>query len=99
MLALYTPIEIVELIAKKVEASRIEKNLTQKELALKAGITYGSYRNFLDLHKISLSSFLAILHTLDLLSEIEALTKIQKPQTIQELKEKSKVKKRVRKGS
>jgi transcriptional regulator with XRE-family HTH domain len=96
MLQLNTPIEIIELLAKKIEAVRIDKNITQKELALRAGITYGTYRNFIDIHTISLVNFIAILHTLDLLSELEQLTKIQKPTTIAELKAENKTRKRVR---
>ncbi len=98
MLELYTQNEIIEILAKKIENSRIRKDITQKELAQKAGITYGSYRNFLDIQKISLKNFLSILHVLGLMSEIEELTKIEKPKTIEELKKSKEVKKRVRKG-
>lgn len=96
MLQLNTPVEIIELLAKKIEVVRIDKNFTQKELALRAGITYGSYRNFIDIQKISLVNFISLLQTLDLISELEQLTKIQKPKTIAELKAENKIRKRVR---
>lgn len=96
MLELNTPKEIIELLSKKVEDTRVRKNIKQKELAAKAGITYGSYRNFIDVQKISLINFISIIQTLDLLSELEDLTKIKKPKTIQELKDKNKTKQRVR---
>ncbi len=96
MLQLNTPVEIIELLAKKIEVVRIDKNFTQKELALRAGITYGSYRNFIDIQKISLVNFISLLQTLDLISELEQLTKIQKPKTIAELKTENKIRKRVR---
>jgi len=96
MLQLNTAIEINELLAKKIEAVRIDKNITQKELALRAGITYGSYRNFIDIQKISLINFISLLQTLDLIPELEQLTKIQKPKTIAELKAENKTRKRVR---
>ena len=96
MLQLNTPTEIIILFAKKIESVRIDKNLTQKELALRAGITYGSYRNFIDIQKISLINFISILQTLDLISELEQLTKIQKPITIAQLKQENKTRKRVR---
>ena len=96
MLQLNTPIEIIELLAKKIEAVRINKNITQKELALKAGITYGTYRNFIDIQKISMINFIALLQTLDLIAELEKLTKIQKPITIAELKAENRTRKRVR---
>ncbi|WP_321779383.1 hypothetical protein [Sulfurimonas sp.] len=96
MLQLNTSLEIIELLSKKIEDSRIRKNITQKELSSKAGITYGAYRNFIDIQKISLINFISILHTLDLLSELEELTKIKKPKTIQEMKNEDKVRHRVR---
>jgi len=96
MLQLNTPTEIIELLAKKIEAVRIDKNLTQKELAVRAGMTYGTYRNFIDIQKISLSNFIALLQTLDLISELEPLTKTQKPTTIAELKAEHTIRKRVR---
>jgi len=96
MLQLNTPTEIIVLFAKKIESVRIDKNITQKELALRAGIAYGSYRNFIDIQKISLINFISILQTLDLVSELEQLAKIQKPITIAQLKEENKIRKRVR---
>lgn len=97
MIELNTPKEIIELIAKKIENSRIKKELTQKELARRAGITYGSYRNLIDIQKISLLNFIAILHSLGLLFELENLTTIKKPHSIEEMKNKKEMKKRVRK--
>lgn len=96
MLQLNTPIEIIELLAKKIEAVRIDKNLTQKELASRAGITYGSYRNFIDIQKLSLINFISLLQTLDLISELEQVIKIQKAKTIAELKAENRSRKRVR---
>lgn len=98
MLELSTPKEIVRLLAKKIEDARIRKNITQKELSSRSGITYGAYRNFIDIQKISLTSFISVLHTLDLLSEIKELTEIKKPKTIQELKDKSKKRYRVKRS-
>jgi len=96
MLQLNTPTEIIELLTKKIEAIRIDKNITQKDLALRAGITYGSYRNFIDIQKISLINFISLLQTLDLIFEIENLTKIKKQKTIAELKQENNTRKRVR---
>ena len=96
MLQLNTPTEIIELLAKKIEAIRIDKNITQKDLALRTGITYGSYRNFIDIQKISLINFISLLQTLDLIFEIENLTKIKKHKTIAELKQENNTRKRVR---
>lgn len=96
MIGLYAPNEIIELLSKKIEDTRINKKITQKNLALRAGITYGAYRNFLDVQKISLINFISILYALDLLSELEELTKIKTPVTIKEKKSKNIKRYRVR---
>lgn len=96
MLELYTSNEIQDLISEKIEDTRIKKNLTQRELVKKAGVSYSVYRNFIDNNSISLINFISLLHPLDLLSELQDLTKIKKAQTIKEMKDKTPKKIRVK---
>ncbi len=96
MIELNTSKEILIMLSKKIEKERIKQNISQKDLALKVGISYGTYRNFLDIQTISLINFIAIFHTLGLYSEINAMVKNDNTKTITQLKEIKKIKKRVR---
>ena len=96
MIELNTSKEILLMLSKKIESERIEQHISQKDLAAKSGISYGTYRNFIDIGKISLLNFISLFHTLGLYSEINTMVKKEKVQTIAELKEAKKTKKRVR---
>jgi transcriptional regulator with XRE-family HTH domain len=96
MLELNTPKEILKMLSRKVETKRIELNISQKDLASKAGLSYGTYRNFLDIQKISLLNFISLFHTLGLYSDLDTLTKLETVKTIKELKATESKKRRVR---
>ena len=96
MIELNTSKEILLMLSKKIEKTRIEQNISQKDLAAKSGISYGTYRNFIDIQKISLINFISIFHTLGFYSEINAMVKKEKVQTIAELKDTKNTRKRVR---
>jgi len=53
--------EILQYTNKAIRAERIALNLTQKEFAKLAGITYPTYRNFEQKNKISYDNFILIL--------------------------------------
>ncbi|HIP61777.1 MAG TPA: helix-turn-helix domain-containing protein [Sulfurovum sp.] len=95
MIELNTSKEILKMLSDKMERERLEQNISQKELALRANISYGTYRNFLDIQKISLLNFISIFHVLGLYRELATLTNIEKTKSIKELKENAKVKKRI----
>ena len=97
MIELDTSGEIVEQIVEKIEFERLKQNISQKDLASKSGISYGTYRNLLDIKKISLINFISIFQTLGLYTELSTIVKKRQPVTIKELKEKNSVKKRVSK--
>lgn len=93
---LNTPSEIIIMLAKKIEAARIDKKITQKDFAKKAGMTYGSYRNFIDIQTISLENTISLMQTLGLYSELTSLVKVSEVKTIKELKQNNAAPKRVR---
>ena len=87
MLEFNTPVEVIKMLIQKIEQVRIQKKMTQKEFASKAGIAYGTYRSFLDLNNISLHNFIAIYQVLGFYDELNTLVKINKTKTIKEMKE------------
>ena len=97
MIELDTSGEIIEQIVEKIEFERLKQNISQKDLALRSGISYGTYRNLLDIKKISLINIISIFQTLGLYTELSTMVEKRKLVTIKELKEKNSVKKRVSK--
>ncbi len=97
MIELDTSGEIIEQIVEKIEFERLKQNISQKDLALRSGISYGTYRNLLDIKKISLINIISIFQTLGLYTELSTMVEKRKPVTIKELKEKNSVKKRASK--
>ncbi len=96
MLELNTSQEIVKEIALRVEHERVLAAYTQTELAQRAGIPQGTYRNFIATHRISLVNLVSLFKVLRLYPELSMLVEKSKPETMQELKKRDqKVKKRV----
>lgn len=94
MIEFNTSIEIMELLAQKVEKTRKKKKITQKELAQRAGVSYGSYRGFIDNNILSLSAFISIFQVLNLYQELNTLVKINETKTIAEMRKEDKALKR-----
>jgi len=65
------PYDILKSTAKNVSELRKEKNLTQKELGIKSGVSYGSIKRFERIGKISFESLLKIAEALNRLDEFE----------------------------
>ena len=95
MIELNSSKEILKMLSQKIERERIEQNISQKDLALHAGISYSMYRNFLDIQKISLLNFISLFHVLGLYAELDTLVQSKKIKSIKELKEGAKERKRV----
>jgi transcriptional regulator with XRE-family HTH domain len=97
-----TPKELMEKIIKKIEKERLRQNITQEELAKKAGIPPATYRNFVYKKQISLINFIKILKKLRMQEALRLLvdTPIEEEITeaIEILKQK-KQKKRARKSN
>lgn len=58
--SLYTPREIQLQLAERVKALRIAGGFTQKEIAERAGVSYGTYKLFEQEGRISLDRLLSI---------------------------------------
>ena len=87
MVELNTPSEIITLLVNKIEKRRKNQKMTQKVLAKKAGVSYGSYRELIDNNSVSLTSFISILHVLGLFKELNALVKDNEVKSIAQMKE------------
>jgi len=86
MVELSTSSEIITLLINKIEKRRKSQKLTQKNLAKKAGVSYGSYRELIDNNSISLTSFISILHVLGLFKELNDLVKDNEVKSIAQMK-------------
>jgi transcriptional regulator with XRE-family HTH domain len=64
---------VVQGIAERVKARRLEKDLTQKAFAARAGIGYDAYRRFEATGEISLRNLAACAMVLDNLEEFNQL--------------------------
>lgn len=97
---LMTPAELAEHIAKKAKAKRLLLNLTQRTLATRSGVSYGTLKQFERTGKISLGALLKLALVLDSLKEFEDLFK-EKPyeayRSLDELLKEDKKRKRGRK--
>lgn len=91
-----SPSEVLRDLASRMRRRRIDADLTQKDLASKSGVSYGSLRLFEETGKISLEALVKIAFVLDAETEFEALFPPRPKQTIDEIIERP-VRKRVRK--
>jgi len=90
MIEFNTPTEIISLVVLKIEKLRKRKKITQKELALKSGIPYGSYREMIDNKSISLKNFISILQVLNMTTELKCLVENTEVKTIAQMREEDK---------
>lgn len=67
------PYDILKSTAKNVSELRKENNWTQKDLAEKSGVSYGSIKRFERIGKISFESLLKIAEAFNRLEEFESL--------------------------
>jgi hypothetical protein len=96
MYELYTPKEIIQEIVEIVEKERRVQRLQQKALAQKASIPLPTYREFVYNHKISLENLLKLLFALKLFTNIEGLLHKRSYESIEEIKHKENLPKRIR---
>lgn len=66
---------IIEDLTQRVKQRRKELNLSQKELSVKSGVSYGSVRRFESDGEISLTSLIKIAHALNSLEDFNNLFK------------------------
>ncbi len=92
----FNPASIAKNIAKKLKQRRIELNLTQKELANKSGVSYGSIKRFETIYEISLKNLLMVAVVLNATEEFKLLFSKQQYKSIDEVLELAEKKKRKR---
>jgi transcriptional regulator with XRE-family HTH domain len=68
-----TPGVMMRSVSQRVKERRLEKNLTQKSLASRSGLTLASYRRFETTGEISLKSLVMIALALNMTSEFDML--------------------------
>lgn len=96
MIELSTPKELILDLKVLIEDERKYQRIKQKDLSLKAGIPFPTYKEFLYNHKLSLENLFKILITLGMFENIRDLLKRREIQTLQEKKESSNLPKRIK---
>jgi transcriptional regulator with XRE-family HTH domain len=96
MTSLQTPKEVAGDIAKSSKQRRLQMNITQKELAERSGVSFGSVKRFEQKGEVSLKNLLQIAVVLRSLDEFGQLFKAESYRSIDEMLEQKKVNKRER---
>jgi len=79
------PNDINEMLATRIRTIRKGKNISQKRLSEKSGVSLGSVQRFEQSGEISLSSLIRIAIALDVNSELENLFKEQPIKSIEDI--------------
>ncbi len=94
-----TPNDVAKQIATRVKARRLELNLTQEGIAVRAGLKFATYRRFEQTGEISLKGLLQIGFALNALSEFDALFAQKQYQSLDDvLNEQNVIRKRGKKN-
>lgn len=91
-----TPTEVMLSVAGKVKARRLELNLTQAELAQKAGLPLPTYRKFERTGVIAFSKLLHVAFALDALDDFDTLFSQRKYLTTDDVLQEGKKRERAR---
>ncbi len=92
----FNPASILKGIAIRLRERRLELNLTQKGLASKAGVSLGTLKRFENSYEISLKHLIMIALVLDSTEDFEQLFTKRQFESLDEVLETTKVKKRER---
>ncbi len=91
-----TPDAILKIVADHVKERRLEKNYTQKALASRAGIPFGTYRRFETSGEISFRGLVLIGLALEMTGKFDQLFSDPAYRSMDELLNRKKSKKRKR---
>lgn len=80
-----SPNDVAMNISARVKARRLELNLTQEELASRAGLKFATYRRFEQVGEISLRGLLQIAFALNALPDFEMLFAQKQYQSLDEV--------------
>jgi predicted transcriptional regulator len=95
MIELYTPYEMIEQAVVVIETERKIQHLQQKELAQKADIPLPTYKQFIYQKKISFENLIKLFIALRMFENIKGLIKPKEHLTLDEIKLKDKLPKRI----
>ena len=84
MWTLKTNSEVVSELVGRCREIRLSQNMTQQEVAKRAGISLRTYRRFEQEGQISLERFVAVVHALNRARDLESLLQ---PPPVRDLKE------------
>lgn len=73
MISLNTDSELLKQLADKCRELRLRQNMSQRDVAARAGIALPTYRRFEQAGQISLERFVAVVRALNRLPELEGL--------------------------
>lgn len=73
MISLKTDSEVLQQLADKCRELRLRQNMSQRDVAERAGIALPTYRRFEQAGQISLERFVAVVRALNRLPELESL--------------------------
>lgn len=96
MVSLHSPKEVANEIASRAKQRRLQMNITQKELAKRSGVSFGSVKRFEQKGEVSLKNILQIAVVLRSLDEFRQLFKAESYRSIDEMLEQKKTNKRKR---
>lgn len=91
-----SPAEVIRGLSERTKRRRIDIGLTQRELASRAGISFGSLRLFEESGKISLEALVKVAFVLEAETEFDGLFPPRPPKTIDDVVDRP-VRQRVRK--
>lgn len=86
-LSMTSPSELISGVAHRAKRRRIDAGLTQRELAERAGVSYGSLRLFEETGKIAFGSLVKVAFALGVEEEVEGLFPPHAPTTIDDVAE------------
>ena len=79
------PKDVAFQIAARVKARRLELDLTQEGLAIRAGVKFATYRRFEQTGEISLKGLLQVAFALNALHEFDAIFSQKQYQTLDDV--------------
>ncbi|MDY0321601.1 MAG: hypothetical protein RBR23_07715 [Arcobacteraceae bacterium] len=95
MIELHTPIEIIKKTVDLVETTRKVQKLQQKELAQIADMPLPTYKQFIYSYKISFENLIKLFMALKMFDNLNGLLKSREYKTLDEIKNKDKLPKRI----
>lgn len=98
MFTLKSPKELAEEISSRAKQHRIKLNITQRELAERSGVSFGSVKRFEQKGEISLKHLLQIAVVLRLIGDFESLFNEQRFKSMDDVIQEKRKKERKRAG-